>query len=45
MAIDNDPGPSGKVGQVIYLVNECDFEVIADSSTELLDWRIDKQKN
>ncbi len=45
MAIDYAPGPNGKVGQVIYLVNECDFIVIADSFSAFVDWCIEHQKN
>lgn len=29
--IDNDPGPEGTVGQLIYIVNECDYIVLAES--------------
>lgn len=39
--IDNDPGPNGKVGQVIYLVTECSFVLLADSFSELLKIYID----
>lgn len=31
VAIDGDPGPKGKRGQVITDVSECDFVVLADS--------------
>jgi cell wall assembly regulator SMI1 len=31
IAIDNDPAPNGTKGQVIYLINECDFVVLATS--------------
>jgi cell wall assembly regulator SMI1 len=34
--IDNDPGPKGKVGQIIFLVDECDFIVLADSFREFI---------
>lgn len=39
---DNDPGPNGKIGQIIYLINECDFIVLADSFREFIDLYIDR---
>ncbi|MFN6086866.1 MAG: SMI1/KNR4 family protein, partial [Fluviicola sp.] len=35
--LDFDPGPNGSVGQIIYLVNECDFVVLAPSFDKFID--------
>ncbi len=32
--LDFDPAPEGKVGQVIWNISECDYEVLADSLKE-----------
>lgn len=41
VCIDNDPGPRGKAGQIIYLINECDFIVLADSFKEFISFYIE----
>ena len=35
--LDFDPGPKGTVGQIIYLINECDFVVLAQSFDKFID--------
>ncbi len=44
VCIDNDPGPKGKKGQIIYLIDECDFIVLADSFNELINLYIDRMQ-
>jgi cell wall assembly regulator SMI1 len=34
--LDFDPGPNGRIGQVIFLINECDFVVIAPGFKDFL---------
>ncbi len=45
LCIDNDPGPKGKVGQLIFLVDECNFIVLADSFSHLIDLYIENIEN
>lgn len=35
--LDFDPGPKGAIGQIIYLINECDFVVLAQSFHEFIE--------
>jgi cell wall assembly regulator SMI1 len=34
--LDFDPGPNGTIGQVIFLINECDFVLLAPSFKDFL---------
>tara|TARA_R110000868_G_C10669168_1_gene746452 strand:+ start:65 stop:691 length:627 start_codon:yes stop_codon:yes gene_type:complete len=34
--LDFDPGPNGKIGQIIFLINECDLIVLAESFTDFI---------
>jgi len=43
--IDNAPAPNGKIGQIIYLINECDFVVLADSFYEFIEKYIENMQN
>lgn len=43
--IDYDPGPNGTTGQIIYLVNEYDFVVLADSFGEFIQKYIENMQN
>ena len=44
LCIDNDPGPNGKVGQIIYLIDECSFIVLADSFKEFIELYVDRMQ-
>lgn len=35
ISVDLDPGPNGRIGQLIYNINECDFIVLANSIDDL----------
>jgi cell wall assembly regulator SMI1 len=35
--LDFDPGPNGSVGQIIFLINECDFVVLATDFSNFID--------
>jgi len=45
ISIDNDPGPKGTKGQIIFLVDECEFIVLADSFKEFISSYIKGMKN
>lgn len=36
LSLDFDPGPNGTIGQVIFLINECDFVVLAPGFKDFL---------
>jgi cell wall assembly regulator SMI1 len=43
--LDFDPGPNGTIGQVIFLINECDLVVLASSFKNFLNSYNDHIKN